>query len=298
MSVKLNTNPDLVELSINFSPVCSLISFSGLPVCHTISIVSPPSILRDDGTALLHGLQQRPLSDPQDGHLKVFRSCHICGYRPQCHHHGHGVLHDAWRKQFELWRSPQIISHKGAWVCPQAVQLLLHWDLHNRGWNEGWRTGTWQIHVWQVKQMSQMIDHTYSSDGTSLTSQLFSSLSLGLHWKRSKVKYSPSIRPSSEWCEFFELPEFSNSSRWPRGSAHCWTLWCRPCLRWPPSSNLSFCSLPQVGNLGLLFFLLFFIFAALGVEMFGRLGGCRWCPDGRRGRLYICYSRVRPLRWF
>ena len=51
-------------------------------------------------------------------------------------------------------RSPQIISHKGAWVCPQAVQLLLHWDLHNRGWNEGWRTGTWQIHVWQVKQMS------------------------------------------------------------------------------------------------------------------------------------------------
>ena len=72
MSVKLNTNPDLVELSINFSPVCSLISFSGLPVSHTISIVSLPSILRDDGTALLHGLQQRPLSDPQDGHLKVF----------------------------------------------------------------------------------------------------------------------------------------------------------------------------------------------------------------------------------
>jgi hypothetical protein len=28
----------------------------------------------------------------------------------------------------------------------------------------------------------------------------------------------------------------------------------------------------KVGNLGLLFFLLFFIFAALGVEMFGRLG--------------------------
>ena len=34
------------------------------------------------------------------------------------------------------------------------------------------------------------------------------------------------------------------------------------------------CSPLQVGNLGLLFFLLFFIFAALGVEMFGRLGGC------------------------
>ena len=28
----------------------------------------------------------------------------------------------------------------------------------------------------------------------------------------------------------------------------------------------------QVGNLGLLFFLLFFIFAALGVELFDRLG--------------------------
>jgi hypothetical protein len=31
-------------------------------------------------------------------------------------------------------------------------------------------------------------------------------------------------------------------------------------------------ALPQVGNLGLLFFLLFFIFSALGTELFGRLG--------------------------
>ena len=31
-------------------------------------------------------------------------------------------------------------------------------------------------------------------------------------------------------------------------------------------------ALPLVGNLGLLFFLLFFIFAALGVELFGRIG--------------------------
>jgi voltage-dependent calcium channel T type alpha-1G len=30
-------------------------------------------------------------------------------------------------------------------------------------------------------------------------------------------------------------------------------------------------ALPQVGNLGLLFFLLFFIFAILGVELFGKL---------------------------
>jgi hypothetical protein len=30
-------------------------------------------------------------------------------------------------------------------------------------------------------------------------------------------------------------------------------------------------ALPQVGNLGLLFFLLFFIFSALGVELFGKL---------------------------
>lgn len=30
----------------------------------------------------------------------------------------------------------------------------------------------------------------------------------------------------------------------------------------------------QVGNLGLLFMLLFFIFAALGVELFGDLGKC------------------------
>ena len=31
-------------------------------------------------------------------------------------------------------------------------------------------------------------------------------------------------------------------------------------------------ALPQVGNLGSLFFLLFFLFAALGVELFGKLG--------------------------
>jgi len=31
------------------------------------------------------------------------------------------------------------------------------------------------------------------------------------------------------------------------------------------------CALPQVGNLGMLFALLFFIFAALGVELFGTL---------------------------
>jgi len=31
-------------------------------------------------------------------------------------------------------------------------------------------------------------------------------------------------------------------------------------------------ALPEVGNLGLLFFLLFYIFAALGVELFGRVG--------------------------
>lgn len=30
----------------------------------------------------------------------------------------------------------------------------------------------------------------------------------------------------------------------------------------------------QVGNLGLLFMLLFFIYAALGVELFGKLGEC------------------------
>jgi len=42
-------------------------------------------------------------------------------------------------------------------------------------------------------------------------------------------------------------------------------------------------ALPEVGNLGLLFFLLFFIFAALGVELFGRIGQYRkvasWLTD-------------------
>ncbi|NXR11921.1 CAC1G protein, partial [Semnornis frantzii] len=39
-------------------------------------------------------------------------------------------------------------------------------------------------------------------------------------------------------------------------------------------------ALPQVGNLGLLFMLLFFIFAALGVELFGDLGECRGVGGG------------------
>lgn len=44
-----------------------------------------------------------------------------------------------------------------------------------------------------------------------------------------------------------------------------------PC---PPSSGSAKPHLlsPQVGNLGLLFMLLFFIYAALGVELFGKLG--------------------------
>ena len=36
-------------------------------------------------------------------------------------------------------------------------------------------------------------------------------------------------------------------------------------------------ALPEVANLGLLFFLLFFIFAALGVELFGRVGQLKQC---------------------
>lgn len=39
-----------------------------------------------------------------------------------------------------------------------------------------------------------------------------------------------------------------------------------------PQGGPAPCSPPQVGNLGLLFMLLFFIYAALGVELFGKLG--------------------------
>lgn len=39
-----------------------------------------------------------------------------------------------------------------------------------------------------------------------------------------------------------------------------------------------FFSFFQVGNLGLLFMLLFFIYAALGVELFGELGKCATQP--------------------
>ena len=50
-------------------------------------------------------------------------------------------------------------------------------------------------------------------------------------------------------------------------------------------------ALPQVGNLGLLFFLLFFIFAALGVEMFGRLG--KNCLN-----LYAIHDYKSPIKKF
>jgi len=62
-------------------------------------------------------------------------------------------------------------------------------------------------------------------------------------------------------------------------------------------------ALPEVSNLGLLFFLLFFIFAALGVELFGRVGACcsppvlLTLPGGARSiaifmfaSLSVCYS--------
>lgn len=39
----------------------------------------------------------------------------------------------------------------------------------------------------------------------------------------------------------------------------------------------------QVGNLGLLFMLLFFIFAALGVELFGDLGESGWGGQRSQG---------------
>lgn len=46
---------------------------------------------------------------------------------------------------------------------------------------------------------------------------------------------------------------------------------------WETGSTFSILSpLFQVGNLGLLFMLLFFIFAALGVELFGDLGELGW----------------------
>lgn len=60
-----------------------------------------------------------------------------------------------------------------------------------------------------------------------------------------------------------------------RGS--CGKLARRPSGTFPISFPLF-----QVGNLGLLFMLLFFIFAALGVELFGDLGESGWA--GQRGQ--------------
>ena len=67
--------PDVVVLVPSFLltfPLSALSSPFLICPSHTVSIVSSLSLLRDDGTTLLHGLQQRPFGDPQDGHLKVF----------------------------------------------------------------------------------------------------------------------------------------------------------------------------------------------------------------------------------
>lgn len=55
---------------------------------------------------------------------------------------------------------------------------------------------------------------------------------------------------------------------------------------------LGFCVL-QVGNLGLLFMLLFFIYAALGVELFGELGECTGHPV-----VMLQRSKVRHIKSF
>jgi hypothetical protein len=52
-------------------------------------------------------------------------------------------------------------------------------------------------------------------------------------------------------------------------------------------------ALPQVGNLGLLFYLLFFIFAALGVELFGRLGTKLFDYKNKR----FSPRRPAPVNW-
>jgi len=48
-------------------------------------------------------------------------------------------------------------------------------------------------------------------------------------------------------------------------------------------------ALPEVGNLGLLFFLLFYIFAALGVELFGRVGE-RQLHSSATSRTSLCIA--------
>lgn len=63
-------------------------------------------------------------------------------------------------------------------------------------------------------------------------------------------------------------------------------------------------ALPQVGNLGLLFYLLFFIFAALGVELFGRLGKyykqnqkINEPPPADRNEMFrVFYRHVPPVK--
>ena len=52
--------------------------------------------VRNDGATLLYGLHSHAISHTQSGHLKVLRPRHLSGDRLERHHHGYGVLYDAY----------------------------------------------------------------------------------------------------------------------------------------------------------------------------------------------------------
>lgn len=109
---------------------------------------------------------------------------------------------------------------------------------------------------------------------------ILSLLSLENHISLPKhnLRYSPHIEVIFPLKQFkFWIKECSTKQVWNKKINEC--SFC-VCVFFSPRFFFSF----QVGNLGLLFMLLFFIFAALGVELFGDLGeSSRACGRGGWG---------------
>lgn len=94
------------------------------------------------------------------------------------------------------------------------------------------------------------------------------------HFPPEALRYSPHTEVIFAPKQFkFWIKEYSKKQVWNKKINEC-SFFCV----FSPHFFFSF----QVGNLGLLFMLLFFIFAALGVELFGDLGESSRA-DGRGG---------------
>ena len=103
-NLKLKLKPRLNAFASNDSPRCIFTADKNCIGNHSehfneTRILTRKYFSRNAGAAVLHRLLGTPADDPQHGDLQVLRPRHLGRHRPQRHHHGHGVLHDAQSKE-------------------------------------------------------------------------------------------------------------------------------------------------------------------------------------------------------